>query len=325
VQADELDVALDELEMRLERLRALYEQYFLGIEKLEPAVARKDVDRRIWILRREKIRNTAKRFKLQTIIQRYNTFQQYWQRILREIEAGTYRRHVLRAEKQFGSASLTIAAKKRAGMFRRGEEAAEARAALRDRASEMPSSVPPSSSAEADMPSSPPPDSSAAVTPPPAPAPKPVTPIVPAAVRPILAPLRLDLGDLHSAGTPQRTAAAAPARPGPPPKPTRPPGPLAPAAPAQAAPAPRPGPRPPERHQAAAASVGLSEERVKELHARLIAAKRETNDATSVSVDGLARSLREAEKRLKAEHGDRKIEFDVVIKGGKALVKPIVK
>jgi hypothetical protein len=64
---------------------------------------------------------------------------------------------------------------------------------------------------------------------------------------------------------------------------------------------------------------------VKELHSRLIAAKQETNDATSVSVDGLARSLREAEKRLKAEHGERTIDFDVVIKGGKAVVKPIVK
>ena len=81
----ELDVALEELETRLERLRALYEQYFMGIERIEPAIARKDVDRRIYVLRREKIRNTAKRFKLQTIIQRYNTFQQYWQRICREI------------------------------------------------------------------------------------------------------------------------------------------------------------------------------------------------------------------------------------------------
>ena len=30
----ELDTALEELETRLERLRALYEQYFMGIEKI---------------------------------------------------------------------------------------------------------------------------------------------------------------------------------------------------------------------------------------------------------------------------------------------------
>jgi hypothetical protein len=64
-------------------------------------------------LRREKIRNTAKRFKLQTIIQRYNTFPAVLQRICREIENGTYKRHLLRAQK-IGDL-LTIAARKRLG------------------------------------------------------------------------------------------------------------------------------------------------------------------------------------------------------------------
>src|SRR6187401_388374 len=116
---EELDIALEELETRLERLRALYEQYFLGFEKIEPSVARKDVDRRIYVLRREKIRNTGKRFKLQTIIQRYNTFQQYWQRICREIENGTYKRHLLRAQK---GELLTIAARRRLGRQARTDE-----------------------------------------------------------------------------------------------------------------------------------------------------------------------------------------------------------
>src|SRR5450432_4678860 len=87
----------------------------MGIERIEPAIPRKDVDRRIYVLRREKIRNTAKRFKLQTIISRYNTFQQYWQRICREIEAGTYKRHVIRAERIAPGQLLTIAARKRLG------------------------------------------------------------------------------------------------------------------------------------------------------------------------------------------------------------------
>ncbi|HLV65689.1 MAG TPA: MXAN_5187 C-terminal domain-containing protein [Polyangiaceae bacterium] len=119
MESHEVDLAIEELEVRLERLRALYEQYFLGIEKIEPLVARKDVDRRLHALRREKIRNTAKRFKLQTIIQRYNTFQQYWQRICREIENGTYKRHLLRAERSQGPADLkTIAARRRFGRER---------------------------------------------------------------------------------------------------------------------------------------------------------------------------------------------------------------
>jgi hypothetical protein len=123
VEAAELDTLLDELETKVERLRSLYEQYFLGIEKMPPNVAQKDVDRRIYSLRREQIRNTAKRFKLQTIIQRYNTFQQYWMRILREIENGTYRRHVLRAERTVGVASLlTAAERKRLGLPEREPE-----------------------------------------------------------------------------------------------------------------------------------------------------------------------------------------------------------
>jgi hypothetical protein len=117
VETAELDIAIDELELRVERLRALYEQYFMGIEKIPPSVAQKDVDRRVYVLRREQIRNTARRFKLQTIIQRYNTFQQYWMRITREIENGTYRRHVLRAERTVGvTGLLTAAERKRLGL-----------------------------------------------------------------------------------------------------------------------------------------------------------------------------------------------------------------
>ena len=48
----------------------LVKQYFLGIEKIEPSIARKDVDRRFWTLRRMQIRNTARRFRLQVLVQR---------------------------------------------------------------------------------------------------------------------------------------------------------------------------------------------------------------------------------------------------------------
>lgn len=102
MNSEELSAAVDELDTRMERLRVLYEQYFQGIEKIPPLIVQKDVDRRIWVLRREKIRNTGTRFKFQQIIQRYNTFGSYWMRIMREIENGTYKRDVLRAKKRFG-------------------------------------------------------------------------------------------------------------------------------------------------------------------------------------------------------------------------------
>ncbi len=127
MDAAELDIQLEELETRVERLRSLYEQYFLGIEKIPPAVPQKDVDRRLYALRREQIRNTARRFKLQTIIQRYNTYQQYWMRIMREIEHGTYRRHVLRAERTVGITDvLTAGERKRLGLPERPTQATQA-------------------------------------------------------------------------------------------------------------------------------------------------------------------------------------------------------
>jgi hypothetical protein len=109
---------LDDLEGRIERLRALYEQYFMGIERLEPQIQRKDVERRIQLLRKEQIRNTGLRFKFQMLIQRYNTLQQYWGRVTREIENGTYRRDVMRAAVRFGAKeALTIVGKRRAQQY----------------------------------------------------------------------------------------------------------------------------------------------------------------------------------------------------------------
>jgi hypothetical protein len=110
----EIERELDDLETRIDRLRALYEQYFLGIEKMEPSIPRRDAERKIQILRKEQVRNTAQRFKFQMLVQRYNTMQQHWARVTREIENGTYRRDVLRAAARFGEKeALTILGKKR--------------------------------------------------------------------------------------------------------------------------------------------------------------------------------------------------------------------
>ena len=117
MDAEEIGRLIGELENRVERLRALYEQYFMGIERLEPLTVRKDIDRRLWALRREQIRNTGLRFKLETTIQRYNTYQQYWQRIVREIEQGTYQRDLGRAAQRFGDNVVTAFARRRQKMF----------------------------------------------------------------------------------------------------------------------------------------------------------------------------------------------------------------
>ncbi len=96
----EQEQLVEDLERSLDRLQALYNQYFMGIEKVEPLVQRKAVERKIQALRREQVRNTAVRFRMQTQIQKFNTQSTYWRRICRQIEEGTYQRDVVRAQRR---------------------------------------------------------------------------------------------------------------------------------------------------------------------------------------------------------------------------------
>jgi len=97
---EEQESMVQDLETSLDRLQALYNQYFMGIERLEPTVQRKEVERKVQILRREKLSNTALRFRFQTQVQKFNTQSNYWKRISRQIEEGTYQRDVNRAQKR---------------------------------------------------------------------------------------------------------------------------------------------------------------------------------------------------------------------------------
>jgi hypothetical protein len=99
VTPKEQETALSELEERVDRLRVLYEQYFLGFEKLEPSILRKDVERRFAMLRKESIRNTALRYRFNVVQQKYSTYSMYWTRICRQIEEGTFKRHLQKAKK----------------------------------------------------------------------------------------------------------------------------------------------------------------------------------------------------------------------------------
>lgn len=93
---DEEDIS--RLENDINRLKFEYEQYFMGMEKIEPIKKREEVERFIRNLSSRVIRNTALRFKLSALTARYNTFLQYWIRIVRQIEDGTYQRDKFRSQ-----------------------------------------------------------------------------------------------------------------------------------------------------------------------------------------------------------------------------------
>jgi hypothetical protein len=105
MEAQEFDFALTDLETRVDRLRALYENWFRGYEKTEPQVARKEVERKVYAMRKELPRNTALRFRYNQLYQRYTTLSNYWQRTARQVEEGTHRLQLqrLRRAKEQGA------------------------------------------------------------------------------------------------------------------------------------------------------------------------------------------------------------------------------
>lgn len=414
MDSTEIEQAVADLEERLEKLRVLYDQYFMGIERFEPARRREEVDRRIKTLRRENIRNTALRFKFQQVIQRYTTFSQYWTRILREIERGTFKRDLAKAAKRFGTApaskvaSTTSRIDELDDLTSLPEEPEELDSSWIEEEEEDEVTPPPRPSpfAAAGAPAAVPAPrlpapSVPVVAPPRAPAPSvpgmppprvplPSVPaVVPAAaasgsvegrpavaapgaarpsasVAPVVAkrpaPGKLDLDDddelMSGLGGPVRppsvrpaSAPAAPSRPAtttssPVAPPASRPGPAIPAAPASrpVAPVPAPAPAaasavrpgaagtphpqmPAARPQPAARSQeDIDEGRMRDIYNRYVDARRRCNEPTgSLTYDGLARSLRDSVPKLQQKHGGRVVDFEVVIKDGKTVLKPVVK
>jgi len=88
----QMDMRLLDLQNEMERVRGLYDQYFAGVLKQEP---RKEHDGLIKIVKSIKpgdVKTTASRFKFQSLQQRYTSYSTHWQKILKQMEEGTFRR-----------------------------------------------------------------------------------------------------------------------------------------------------------------------------------------------------------------------------------------
>jgi hypothetical protein len=94
-----LEGRIEQMEHKLDRLRGLYESFFLGVERAPPNVPRRDMNRLILEMQQEQIANASLRFRFQAIMQRWVLFTAYWNRTMREIESGTFRRDVARAQR----------------------------------------------------------------------------------------------------------------------------------------------------------------------------------------------------------------------------------
>jgi hypothetical protein len=91
------DEELKLLEVKLNQLKLDYEKYFIGTRPTEPAQLRSEVQKTVIRFSNTRITNSALRFKFNSLNGRYQAFKRQWDGILRQIEAGTYKRHVFRA------------------------------------------------------------------------------------------------------------------------------------------------------------------------------------------------------------------------------------
>ena len=64
---------------------------------------------------------------------------------------------------------------------------------------------------------------------------------------------------------------------------------------------------------------------MQDLYAKYVAAKKQCNEPThAITTENVAKSLGESAAKLRQKHG-KDVDFDVVVKDGKAIFKPILK
>jgi hypothetical protein len=324
-----------ELEAELAELRAQYEMYFMGNERIPPLKQHDLFKRALQRLKGAQVRQTAVKFRIDSITQKLTTFERLWERTMKEIEAGTYKRDIARLKRHTKGGEK----KKAAGDdFQIDEDLDLSDLDSDGGADDLASAL---AAAEAAA------EARAKAAPAIAPAVKPVTGSVPAiapSVKPVtgVAPAIKPATGVVPAITPiTPLAPVAPPRPSGPPKITAPmasgstPA-LKPAAPPVAAakpaatgsnPAFKPASSPPMRPPAAGGGDGgLSDTKVKAIYdAYVMAKKRCGEDTRAVTLDSVASSLRKQVPELMKQHNAKSVEFKVVIKDGKAVLRALPK
>jgi hypothetical protein len=283
--SEEAMVRCTELEADLAELRAAYELYFQGVDRLPP-LKRHDAYKRAYAkLKSTQIRQTAAKFRIETIGQKLLTYERLWDRTIKEIENGSYKRDLAK--------------------LKRKEYRPPQKQATADPDFHIDEDLDVSDLDEGA------PDLSSALAAAAAPSPKP-QPAVPSVAKPQAVPV-----------------AAVPA---PAPVPVAPPAAVAakPAAPKLVAAPPQPvaavnksvAPRPP----AATPDAGLSDTKIKAIYdAYVMAKKRCGEDTRAVTLDSVSSSLKKQVPVLMKAHNAKSVEFKVVIKDGKAVLRALPK
>lgn len=102
-ELESVDARLEDMDRKLDRLRSLYESFFMGTERTPPNVARRDLNRLVLEMQQAPIGNAMMRFRFQSLLQRWVMLTTYWNRTMREIEAGTYARDLAKAQRHLSA------------------------------------------------------------------------------------------------------------------------------------------------------------------------------------------------------------------------------
>jgi hypothetical protein len=121
-KAEVIEEMLDALDTTLDRVKVLYEQYFLGIQKQAPSYLHTEVERKLRDLAQMQVRNTALRYRLATLQQKFGSYNNYWRRTLRQIENGTYLRSLSKVGRQAARSGAAIPEEILAAMPKRMRE-----------------------------------------------------------------------------------------------------------------------------------------------------------------------------------------------------------
>ena len=89
-QKEEAD--LQTISRRVEQRRISYERFFGGIDRIPPQPERQTLERDLRNSSLMRSRNTALRFQFNNVRQRMLSYSRYWDRIIRLIEEGKFRR-----------------------------------------------------------------------------------------------------------------------------------------------------------------------------------------------------------------------------------------
>lgn len=313
------------VEADLMELKAAYEQYFLGQERRPPAQLHADLKKRVQALRNTFVNSTPVKFRIQNLQQRVTTFERLWERSLLEMENGTYRRDLYKAKRhleQRHSKKKNATASDGLDDLHIDEDLD-----LSDLDSDG-DSLDSAMAAAAEAVAKPKVPAVAPLVPAIAPTVPTIAPLVPG-VAPVARPVT-------SSGIPAITAVHPGATGS---NPALKPGGATGSTPALQRPVTNPAIKPPavtgsnpalkpaSRPAAPVGSDGgLNEQKIKAIYDAYVMAKRRCGEDTSrLSLDSVATTLRSQVPTLMKQHNAKSVEFKVVIKDGKAVLRALPK